>query len=201
MTKAGSALLIFIKNPEKGKVKTRLAQSMGEERALSIYRTLLDHTWRVARSVDVERLLFYSNHIDLKDKWSARDFRKLVQHGEDLGERMLNAFRIALQDHERAVIIGSDCASLTPAIVEEAFRALNRNDFVIGPATDGGYYLLGMRKLTPSLFENIPWSTGKVFSSTMQRIRTLGKTCYQLPELSDIDYEEDWEKFGGNLRV
>lgn len=199
MSSSGSALLIFIKNPEKGKVKTRLARSAGQDKALAIYRALLDHTRRVARSVDVERQLFYSKYIDPADNWSEEKFRKFVQQGEDLGERMLNAFRSALQTHERAVIIGSDCASLRPAIVEEAFRALDNHDFVIGPATDGGYYLLGMREVTPSLFENIAWSTDQVFSTTMARIRQLGKACYRLPELSDIDYLEDWEKYGWEL--
>lgn len=194
-----SALLILIKNLEKGKVKTRLASTLGDDQALKIYRALLEHTRQIACSVDVDRMLFYSNYIVAKDDWSASDFQKLLQADGDLGERITQAFAQAFIQHERVVIIGSDCASLSQEIVEAAFAALENQDFVVGPATDGGYYLLGMNTFEPSVFQDITWSTEHVLAQTIERIQSLGKSYHQLPTLSDIDYEADWKEFGWEL--
>jgi len=194
MTK--QALLTFIKNPEKGKVKTRLAKTVGEDKALAIYKSLLAHTRKIALATKAERFLFYSQRINPTDNWSATDFTKLVQADGDLGFKMQEAFRHVFQTHKKVVIIGSDCASLTPAIVEAAFKQLDQHDFVIGPALDGGYYLLGMNAFYPAVFEGIVWSTATVLEETQTIIRSLQKTSYLLPALSDIDYEEDWEKYG-----
>lgn len=193
---SSNALLIFIKNPEKGKVKTRLAQSVGDDKALKIYLALLQHTKGIAQSIPADRLLFYSNYIKTQDQWPTEDFQKYLQYEGDLGERMLDAFRKALAKHQKAVIIGSDCASLTPAIVEDAFVKLDSTDIVIGPALDGGYYLLGMKALHPFLFNDMTWSVASVFDETVTRIKAHALTYDTLPTLSDIDYEEDWEKYG-----
>lgn len=194
-------LLIFIKNPEPGKVKTRIAQTAGDERALQIYKELLRHTREVALSVDARRILFYSDEIIGQDEWSSQDFQKMVQHGSDLGERMSNAFILGLiQPDDKAVIIGSDCASLTPDIIEDAFQKLEAYPFVIGPSTDGGYYLLGMTKHQRVLFKDMQWSTNEVFANTVERIEQLGQRYYLLPKLTDIDYEEDWEKYGWEIK-
>ncbi len=190
------ALIIFIKNPRLGKVKTRLAETLGDRRALDIYLELLKYTRDLAMEVEADRLLFYSNTIEEEDIWPKRHFRKLLQKGTDLGARMANAFQSTLTTYRKAIIIGSDCATLTPAIVERGFSALDQYDFVVGPATDGGYYLLGMRTFHPTLFSEMPWSTDTVLSETLKRIRHLPADYFLLPELSDIDYEEDWEKFG-----
>ncbi|MCI5080817.1 MAG: TIGR04282 family arsenosugar biosynthesis glycosyltransferase, partial [Saprospiraceae bacterium] len=144
--------------------------------------------------------LYYSEYApEEEDGWSEEDFQKYIQYGEILGERMYYAFEDALAVHDKAVIIGSDCASLTPEIVAEAFDMLDRFNFVVGPATDGGYYLLGMKRLQVEVFQQIPWSTDKVLEETLARIDSLGKSVYKLPELSDIDYEEDWKKFGWEI--
>jgi len=188
------ALIIFIKNPEPGKVKTRLARSVGDERALAIYRRLLAHTRRVALGVDAERLLYYSRFIDHKDDWAASEFQKHRQQGSDLGVRMEQALTTALLDHSKAVIIGSDCAELHPELIEEAFRRLDDHDLVVGPATDGGYYLLGLTAPAPSLFRQMTWSTAEVLAETLQRAARLNYTCFLLPELSDIDTEADWKR-------
>lgn len=190
------ALLLFIKNPEKGKVKTRLAATVGEEQALKIYLALLEHTRKVAQAVQVDRMLFYSSHVVNEDEWPNQAFQKYVQEGADLGDRMLNAFQLAFEKHQKVVIIGSDCASLTPAILQDAFDQLDHFPFVIGPATDGGYYLLGMKAPEPALFQHMEWSTDRVLPTTLDRIRNLGKLYHLLPELSDIDFEEDWERYG-----
>jgi len=179
-----------------GKVKTRLASTLGDEQALKIYLSLLSHTRQIAEDVKVDRMLFYSSNINAEDDWSADKFQKHLQAKGDLGERMKEAFQLAFQEHSSVVIIGSDCASLNVEIIEEAFMALRSAPFVIGPAMDGGYYLIGMNDFEPSIFENIDWSTDQVFDQTINTIKKLNKSCYLLPELSDIDYEEDWKEYG-----
>lgn len=189
------ALLIFIKNPLKGKIKTRLAKTVGDDKALEIYQQLTKHTRQVAQDVEAHRFLFYSHFIDHQDDWPPIHFSKHLQQGHDLGQRMEQAFSIGLEQVDKAVIIGSDCASLSPAIIERAFHQLDDYPFVIGPAFDGGYYLLGMNQFSPSLFEDMTWSTDSVFSETIKRIEALGQPFYQLETLSDIDTEEDWNRF------
>lgn len=191
-----AALLIFIKNAELGKVKTRLAKTLGDEQALKIYLSLLSHTRQITEEVKVDRFLFYSNFINQEDDWNINAFHKHVQEGADLGERMCHAFELAFQKYQQVVIIGSDCASLNAEIIEEAFEALALSPFVIGPAMDGGYYLLGMNRFEPALFKNIDWSTDQVFNQTLEVIKKLNQSCYLLPELSDIDFEEDWNEYG-----
>ena len=190
------ALIIFVKNPELGKVKTRIAKTAGNKRALQIYIELMKHTRKIATAIDTSRLLFYSQEINHKDDWSNEDFQKHLQEETDLGGRMSAAFAEGFKMHDKVVIIGSDCASLTTEIVEAGFAALEQHDFVLGPALDGGYYLLGMKKYTPALFEAMPWSTETVGQITLDRIEAMGKSCFFLTELSDIDFEEDWKKWG-----
>ncbi|MCB9350976.1 MAG: TIGR04282 family arsenosugar biosynthesis glycosyltransferase [Lewinellaceae bacterium] len=193
------ALILFIRNPEKGKVKTRLAQGVGDEQALRIYEALLEHTRRQALAVEARRLLFYSESINRNDEWREPGFEKYLQEGEGLGERMSHSFEIALRQARAALIVGSDIAQLSARIIEDAFRQLQTHDFVIGPAVDGGYYLLGMKAPTPTLFEGIEWSTPTVFVETVAIIEGMGKTYALAPELSDIDYAEDWERYGWGL--
>ena len=196
MQDLNKALLIFIKNAEKGKVKTRLAATMGDDMALKVYLELLNYTRKISAAVDANRLLFYSNFIEENDQWTLQDFQKFTQFGENLGARMQNAFKQAFLTNEKVLIIGSDCATLTSAIIEQAFVALDDHPFVLGPASDGGYYLLGMNRFQPSVFENIEWSTASVAQETIKRFEALGTSHYLLPELSDIDLEEDWKKYG-----
>ena len=193
------ALITFIKNPEKGKVKTRLAKTVGADRALAIYKALMEHTRKIAVVLPVNRLLFYSQRINHSDTWLAKDFHKQLQAEGDLGIKMQMAFQYAFQANQQVVIIGSDCASLTSDIVQEAFDQLAHHAFVIGPALDGGYYLLGMNHFYPSVFEGIEWSTSTVLEETIQRIRDVEQSYYLLPALSDIDYEEDWDKYGWEI--
>ena len=181
------ALIIFIKNPEAGKVKTRLAKDIGNENALTIYKHLLAHTRKIAIGVKANRHLFYDDSISLKDDWPEIDFKKFVQQGDDLGQRMLNAFENAFLNSQKVIIIGSDCMELNPDIIEKAFLELNNNDFVIGPANDGGYYLLGMKYTEQSFFQGKAWSTSTVFGDTVADISNLPKSLFILPLLSDVD--------------
>ena len=186
-------LLIFIRNPALGQVKTRLARTTGEVEALRIYRLLLDKTREAALQVTAERWLLYSDFADAQDQWPAAHFHKLVQQPGDLGERMEQAFQSAFAaGAHRVIIIGSDCPGLHGAVLEQAFMALDTDDFVIGPVPDGGYYLLGMRTLEPALFRDITWSTDTVRTATLERMTAAGKTCALLPLLTDVDTEKDW---------
>lgn len=192
-----AALIIFVKNPELGKVKTRLAEGVGQEMALLIYKELLAHTKAVSLAVDVDRFLFYSNEINWQDDWSKDHFQKQLQFDGGLGERMSAAFKTAFENKNAPVlIIGSDCAQLQPSIIEEALSALQDKEFVIGPAKDGGYYLIGMQKYHPEVFENIVWSTEQVFKDTIAIIEQHQWSYHCLATLSDIDYKEDWETYG-----
>jgi rSAM/selenodomain-associated transferase 1 len=194
-------IIIFIKNPELGKAKTRLASTVGPERALGIYIALLGHTRRVVSSVPARRLLYYSSFIDTQDEWSDKDFDKYLQIKGGLGEKMATAFQQAFENGAPVLIVGSDCAQLTPDILLSAIESLNKNDVVIGPAEDGGYYLLGMNRFLPELFRGISWSTEQVFPQTLTILEKLGASYGLLPTLSDIDYEEDWDKHGWEVNL
>ncbi|MEZ4982338.1 MAG: TIGR04282 family arsenosugar biosynthesis glycosyltransferase [Saprospiraceae bacterium] len=187
-------LLIFIKNPQLGKAKTRLAASIGKEKALEVYKELLNHTRKVVTEVDARRMVFYNSFIDKEDQWTSDLFEKQLQTGLDLGDRMKNGFEEGFKKAAPLIIIGSDCAQLSPEIIEKAFEKLKDYDFVIGPAEDGGYYLLGMNSFQPFVFEQINWSTEKVAEQTRQRILSLGMTVAEVDTLSDVDELEDLEK-------
>ncbi len=192
-----NALIIFIKNPIKGKVKTRLAQSVGDEKALAIYLQLLQKTLEIVTNVNCTKYLYYSDAIVKNDIWDSKIFTKKLQKGNDLGERMFNAFSevFEVENTKNVLIIGSDCPTLTPIIIDRAFEELRYNSFVIGPAYDGGYYLLGMRQLRAEVFEKIIWSGPRVLSDTIKVINKMVKTLYQLPPLPDVDTVEDWENY------
>ena len=198
---AKPALLLFIKNPIPGKTKTRLAASVGNEVAMRMYHQLCDWTREQSQGLTgVDRYLYYSNEIVSGDAWPAADFHKRLQHPGGLGERMLDGFRAAFAaGHDRVVIIGSDCPGIDTAYLESAFTALGDHDVVIGPALDGGYTLLGMRHLTPELFEDVAWSTEAVLPTTLERAAAAGRSVQQLTPLSDVDYLEDWESYGWPL--
>lgn len=194
------ALIIFIKNPKLGTAKTRIAKTTGDEKALRIYKELLKYTRQVSLEADVDRFLFYSSHIDENDQWSSADFNKRLQKDTpDLGDRMVAAFRQIFETNSPVLIIGSDCATLTKSHLAKAIEALKTNDFVIGPSTDGGYYLLGMSQFEPAVFNEIEWSTEQVLPTTLLKIKELEKKYRLLEPLTDIDTEADWEEFGWEI--
>ena len=182
------SLIIFVKNPEAGKVKTRLAKDIGESNTLTVYKHLLGHTRQISSLVNAKRLLFYADKISWRDEWPEKHFNKFVQQGEDLGLRMLHAFQTSFkQGNNLTIIIGSDCIDLSPDLIEKAFLELQTHDFVVGPAKDGGYYLLGMKYPEEKVFKNKAWSTGTVCNDTISDIKSLSKTFYLLNLLSDVD--------------
>ena len=188
-------MMIFIKNPVAGEVKTRLGASIGSANALQVYKKLLSHTREIAVQVKCDREIWYSSMIDRRDSWNSDLFEKKLQQGRNLGVRMSGAFQQAFEaGYEKAVIIGSDCPELEPQHIEDAFDALRSQDAVIGPSEDGGYYLLGMKKYTPEIFSDIEWSTSSVFEETKRHFEQLGLTCKTLEVLNDIDTIEDLKK-------
>ncbi len=186
------ALIIFVRKPQPGKVKTRLAAVIGAEAALAIYKKLLQHTCAVAQQINAGKAIFYAGEKVENDLWSGPDVFKYLQPETDLGHRMKTAFETVFKGGAgRAVIIGSDCPSLTANHLALAFAALEKNDVVIGPAADGGYYLLGMKRLHPELFQNIPWSTDRVYTDTIAVLQQLGLRYQTLETLTDVDEEKD----------
>lgn len=188
-----NAVIIFVRKPELGKVKTRLAATVGKEKALAIYEQLLQHTFEITRFVDFPKFVFYVYAIEQNDLWSAEGFIKKLQSDADLGGKMKDAFAEQFQEgYEKVLIIGSDCFQLTTAIIEQAFELLNNNQIVIGPANDGGYYLLGMKKLHGFIFDDKKWSSKSVFADTVGELKENEISFATLPILTDIDTEEDW---------
>ncbi len=183
-------LIVFIKNPVLGTVKTRLAKTIGDTKALKVYKDLIVKSRVVAEAVIAKRFLFYYKEIK-SDGWSTDNFHKKLQNSGDLGQKMKAAFTEVIEDNSKSVIIGSDCYDLTSDIINEAFEELNSNDLVLGPANDGGYYLLGMKKLIPELFEGINWSTELVLKQTLEKADRLQLKVKCLQELIDIDNIED----------
>lgn len=187
------ALIIFIKNPVKGKVKTRLARVLGDDVALDVYQRLLAITRSATDKAHAHCFLFYSDFIPENDEWPEARYNKFLQKQvNDLGERMRAAFELVFsKGYNRAIIIGSDCPGISGELLNDAFTALDNNDAVIGPANDGGYYLLGMKVLLEELFTDIPWSTDMVLAETQQRLHNRQVRTQLLAELTDVDTMED----------
>ena len=183
-------LLIFTRNPELGKVKTRLAKTVGNETALEIYKYLLQKTRDISLQVSSDREVYYSVKIRSNDIWDSKNYQKNQQVGEDLGIRMQNAFKNGFDaGYKKVVIIGSDLYDLTSENIEKAFTELDNNDVVLGPAEDGGYYLLGMNLLHSTIFKNKKWGTQSVRKDTLTDLKD--KKVHLLEELNDIDIFED----------
>ena len=196
------ALAIFCKTPERGFVKTRLAASVGEQKALEIYLGLLKITDGETRSFSSSRNLFVTSALEDSiekmrstlqqyDLFTDPKTSFTIQQGEDLGQRMSAAFENLFKNYRSVVLIGCDLPELTSALISNAFDALQSNDVVIGPSCDGGYYLIGLNKETPDLFKEISWSTEKVLNQTLEKAGRLSLKVQLLDQLRDIDTLED----------
>ena len=185
-------LIIFVKNPIIGQVKTRLAATMGNEKALEIYLKLLDYTRKITVDLPFDKVVFYANYVDKEDSWSEQAYLKQAQDSGDLGTRMQRAFEWGFRTgYQHICIIGSDCLELTPEIIENAFEELETQDAVIGPTRDGGYYLLGMKQLHLPLFQDKAWGNETVASDTKKDLRQMNLSFTTLETLTDVDREED----------
>ncbi|MDG2194394.1 MAG: TIGR04282 family arsenosugar biosynthesis glycosyltransferase [Polaribacter sp.] len=190
--KTNELLFVFVRNPELGKVKTRLATAVGDKTALTIYKFLLEHTKKTTQHLPCDKAVYYSVNIRERDIWHKNTYQKHLQKGADLGSRMQQAFINSFADgYEKVVIIGSDLPDLEEQHILEAFQQLNTNDVVLGPAKDGGYYLLGMKKLHPNIFQNKKWGTASVRKETLKDLKKV--TVHLLEELNDVDVRKDIE--------
>ncbi len=185
-------LIIFTRNPVLGKVKTRLAKTVGDKTALDIYTFLLKKTKEITLDSPCDKVVYYSEKIIKNDIWNCNSFRKEVQFGEDLGAKMKNSFYDAFENNYRKVVlIGSDIYDLESYHINEAFKKLETNDVVMGPALDGGYYLIGLKKMHPKIFDNKKWGSSTVRKDTLKNLEKVD--VHLLPILNDVDVIEDIE--------
>ncbi|MEJ2584175.1 MAG: TIGR04282 family arsenosugar biosynthesis glycosyltransferase [Robiginitalea sp.] len=187
------ALLIFTRNPEPGKCKTRLAAAIGDRAALNIYRFLLRHTAAISRKLrGIDKHVYFSDHPGDGSFWDPDTFQHHLQKGEDLGARMHQAFLEAFaMGYSQVVLIGSDLYNLTTEDLTASFRELDRHEVVLGPAADGGYYLIGMKRPIPGLFRGKHWGTETVLKDSLVDLKDF--STYMLPERNDVDRYEDIE--------
>lgn len=204
MTKRRHRLIIFTRAPLLGRVKTRLAAELGDEQALTIYESLARRTieatsqsaaWHTTIQVDppdAERIV---------REWLGAALELRAQADGDLGERMRAAVAEAKADGaSRVVVIGTDCPDVNADVVSDAFARLDRADVVLGPAVDGGYYLIGVHEPHRLLFASIPWSSPETTAATLRAARTAGLRVELLPVLSDVDTAADWRAWNSGRR-
>ena len=195
------AVLVFVKYPEPGRVKTRLAATVGAERAAEIYRKLVAEVFaRLPGGVETVVCFDPAERREDFMGWltplaPGRALHFLPQHAGDLGVRLDHAFAETFAlGFERVAAIGTDCIAMDSAIFEETWTSLDERDVALGPSKDGGYYLIGLRAPCPALFRDIEWSTPRVLASTLARAGDAGMSIHLLPRLSDVDTEEDWRR-------
>ena len=203
-----SLLMIFVKNLIPGMVKTRLAKDIGIDKALDVYQELVHRTHKITKKIDVDKAVYYSEYVEIEDIWDNGDYELTSQKGFTLGEKMSNAFDEAFDSYNKVLIIGSDCYDLNSKTIKTAFEMLEENDLVVGPAKDGGYYLLAMKEYLPQLFQDKEYSTDSVLKELLAEAEALELSVYQLPTLSDIDTLDDlketdidWENLGEDAQV
>ncbi|WP_165779138.1 TIGR04282 family arsenosugar biosynthesis glycosyltransferase [Rhodohalobacter barkolensis] len=189
-----------MKTPEKGRVKTRLAASVGDDKALNIYKKLLDITAETAAGVHATKRVSYSKSVVIDDQFDVNIFEKTVQSNGDLGRKMKSAIHAGFeQGFKRVILIGSDCPGISSNLIDDAFDRLKSVDCTIGPSDDGGYYLIGMSRFLPEIFDDIEWSTNSVCETTIEKLEESGATYSKLTVLNDIDTESDLMK--SDLRI
>jgi rSAM/selenodomain-associated transferase 1 len=185
-----SVCIVMCKAPELGKVKTRLAAEIGDECALAVYKELLRITLTAVASPAWDVVIVLDGDAAYMPP---HPYRCIPQRGNDLGERIVHAMH-DVGGCDRYVVVGSDTPTMTTRHIADAFHALDTHDVVLGPANDGGYWLIGMQQLHPDLFADIPWSTDRVLTRTRERCEEHARTIVLLETLSDIDVREDLER-------
>ncbi len=190
-------VVIFVKAPRTGTVKTRLAQGIGSEAATAVYCTLVEALLQNLTALFEVELRFAPDDAAAEiEPWRHPLWRVRPQGDGDLGQRLSNAFAQAFAEGvQRVVIIGSDCPVVTAQDIVDAWTALLQHDVVLGPATDGGYWLIGLHSPQPALFQTIHWSTQAVLRETQDRARAARLNVHLLRELSDVDTEKDWQEY------
>jgi len=182
-------LMVFIKDSSKYPVKTRLKTSIGKNKSIWVYNQILKKTVLVLKNIKTDIAVFHYNSIISKNPFKNFSKWNKIQIGKNLGEKISNAFNWGFEKgYKKIIIIGSDLWDLNEEIINKGFLELNKNKVVIGPSIDGGYYLLGLNKKMPKIFEGIKWGTQSVLAETL---KLLEHEPYILPELNDIDTFED----------
>ncbi|PHJ68375.1 hypothetical protein VF14_01845 [Nostoc linckia z18] len=190
-------LIIFTRYPEPGKTKTRLIPVLGSVGAANLQRRMTEHTIlqvkQLQKAIDISVEIWFSDgDLQLMQKWLGSDLVYQPQGEGDLGLRMARSLLQAFQSGaEKAIIIGTDCPGLNAEILATAFDKLRTFDLVLGPALDGGYYLIGLRQLIPELFANIEWGTANVFQKTVEIAQKVNLSYVNLVSLADVDRPED----------
>ena len=182
-------LIVFVKNIKLGKVKTRLAKTIGNQGAFEVYKELVQITENVTNELTLDKRIYFSDVV-IDTKWK-NDY-KIVQQGETLGDRMKNAFHDGFKaGYKNIILIGSDLPSLTSSIINKGFDELENNEVVFGPAEDGGYYLVGFSNMKDYVFENKPWSQPNLLDITKKELQKNNTSFDLLETLNDIDNIED----------
>lgn len=204
-----SQLIIFTRYPELGKTKTRMIPLLGKEGAATLQRQMTDYTLKQAKQLQqilsTSIIIYFANgNEQLMQNWLGKNLSYRRQREGDLGQRMQTAFEETfITQINKVIIIGTDCPELNATILADAFKALDRHHLVLGPAVDGGYYLIGLNRLIPELFKGISWGTAEVFAQTQKIARQLNLNVCTLPVLNDIDRPEDlpiWQRYVVNMR-
>ena len=196
-----TAIIVFTRFPVEGKVKTRLAKNMGNKFAVSFFRVCAEHTFRQllkVKETGPELFLFCSeeNEIEQVMKWAGNNFKYYSQQGSDLGIKMFNAFNTVFKKgYKKVIIIGTDSPDVSMNIIQSAISALDNFSVVIGPANDGGYYLLGFKSKLIDLFSGIEWSTNSVLDNTIEKLNNSKINYFMLEELTDIDTLDDLQNW------
>jgi rSAM/selenodomain-associated transferase 1 len=190
-------LIMFVRAPRLGQVKTRLAPAIGATAAVAAYIALVRQLLTNLQSLAQVELRFTPDDADAEiSSWLRSGWHSCKQGGGDLGTRLDHAFQEAFESGcERVAIIGSDCPAVEPQDIDGAWAALANHDVVLGPAKDGGFWLVGLRKSWPDLFQGIPWSTAAVWETIISRIQAMGLRVHCLRMLADIDTVQDWQSY------
>jgi rSAM/selenodomain-associated transferase 1 len=191
-----NGILFFVKYPKTGYVKSRLSNQIDKKFVVTLYKNFVEDTLEKLKDLDCDILICFDppEKLEYFKRWFGKKYQYLPQSGENLGERMKNCFAKGFDlGYEKLVVIGSDSPDLPNTIIKDAFDKLNRNDCVIGPCKDGGYYLLGFTKhqFSPNVFYGIPWSTKQVFEKTMDLLKNNSLKIYELPKWQDVDTFDD----------
>ena len=192
-------LIIFTRYPEAGKTKTRLIPALGEKGAAKLQKQLTELTLTEAQKLSVDiRVYFSGGNEALMRNWLGNNGQYHPQSEGDLGTRLIAALQETFTEEvEKIVIIGIDCPDLNAELISIAFQKLLATDLVLGKAEDGGYYLIGLRRCIPELFQGIDWGTDVVLQQTVTIAERIGLTISYLPVLNDIDTPEDLERITG----
>ena len=190
-------LSIFVKNLIPGTVKKRLAKDLGIDLAIEIYKELVGITAETTDILEINKCVYYSDYIESNDQFDDAKYQKHIQEGKDLGQRMQNCFYDAFElDFDKMILIGSDTPDITDQIISQGFAELDKHDIIIGPAQDGGFYLIGMKKPHENLLNKRAYGHEEVLNELLDEIENRNLSVFKLPTLIDIDVKDDLKKAG-----